>query len=100
VLRNLQVLAESSQRLSDGLKLSQPNVPGKQIEGFRHWLVHDYFRIDLELIWRVVNTFQNFELPPAACQKDCRSNAKSGAPWRGIQRYGPQSSGPRNLQQA
>lgn len=53
VLRNLQVLAESTQRLSDAIKDTQAAIPWKQIAGFRHRLVHDYFRIDQGLIWRV-----------------------------------------------
>ena len=54
VLRNLQILAESTQRLSDSIKATQPQIPWIQIEGFRDRLVHDYFCIDLELVWRVV----------------------------------------------
>jgi uncharacterized protein with HEPN domain len=54
VLRNLQVLAESSQRLSDTAKASAPEIPWKQIEGFRHRLVHDYFNIDMNIIRNVV----------------------------------------------
>src|SRR4051794_29761593 len=54
VLRNLQILAESTQRLSNSIKATQPQIPWNQIEGFRHRLVHDYFRIDLDLVWRVV----------------------------------------------
>ncbi|MGN6625372.1 MAG: HepT-like ribonuclease domain-containing protein [Tepidisphaeraceae bacterium] len=45
-MRNLQVMAESTQRLSDTIKASEPAIPWFQIEGFRHRLVHDYFRID------------------------------------------------------
>ena len=55
VLRNLQILAESTQRLSDAIKTTKPQIPWTQIEGFRHRLVHDYFRIDLEIIWRVID---------------------------------------------
>ena len=54
VLRNLQVLSESTQRLSESAKSAAPDIPWKQIEGFRHRLVHDYFHIDLEIVWRVV----------------------------------------------
>ena len=56
VLRNLQILAESTQRLSEQIKATQPAIPWKQIEGFRHRLVHDYFKIDLEIVWRVIET--------------------------------------------
>jgi uncharacterized protein with HEPN domain len=54
VLRNLQVLAECTQRLTDQIKSTQPSIPWQQIQGFRHRLVHDYFRIDMDIVWRVV----------------------------------------------
>jgi len=53
VLRNLQVLAESTQRLSEELKDSQPTVEWQKISAFRNILVHDYLGIDLEAVWRI-----------------------------------------------
>ncbi len=55
VLRNLQILAESTQRLSQQIKATQPTIPWQQIEGFRHRLVHDYFKIDMDIVWRVID---------------------------------------------
>jgi len=54
VIRNLQTLAESSQRLNDGIKMSQPAVDWKGLAGFRNVLVHDYLGIDLDLVFRIV----------------------------------------------
>ncbi|MEQ1574731.1 MAG: DUF86 domain-containing protein [Vicinamibacterales bacterium] len=54
VIRNLQTLAESSQRLNEGLKASQPTVDWKGLAGFRNVLVHDYLGVDLELVYRAV----------------------------------------------
>ena len=54
VVHNLQTLAESTQRLSDPLKATEPNVPWREITGFRNVLVHGYLGIDLEAIWNVV----------------------------------------------
>lgn len=54
VLRNLQTLAESSQRVSDRLKTSHPDVPWRDIAGFRNVLVHQYLGVDLDYAWRVV----------------------------------------------
>ena len=42
VIRNLQTIAESTQRLSDGLRATEPEVPWRAIAGFRNVLVHDY----------------------------------------------------------
>jgi len=54
VIRNLQVMAESSQRLIDEMKNSYPDVPWKEISGFRNILVHDYLGVDLDMVWSVV----------------------------------------------
>jgi uncharacterized protein with HEPN domain len=60
VIRNLQVMAESSQRLSESTKLIAQDVPWRSISGFRNIIVHDYLGLDLDVIWSVVSQ----ELPP------------------------------------
>ena len=54
VLRNLQTLAEASQRLSEPLKQTQPQIPWREIAAFRNILVHNYLGIDLEIVWTVI----------------------------------------------
>jgi|KBSSwiStaDraftv2_1062776.scaffolds.fasta_scaffold2305500_1 uncharacterized protein with HEPN domain len=53
VLRNLQVMAESTQRLSDTAKATQPDVEWRKIAAFRNILVHDYLGIDLDTVWDI-----------------------------------------------
>ena len=60
VVRNLQVLAESSQRLSEEAQSAEAQIPWRSIAGFRNILVHDYLGLDMETIWNVVEK----ELPP------------------------------------
>ena len=55
-IRNLQTLAESSQRLSEVAKDIQPGIDWRAISGFRNILVHDYLGIDIEAIWLVIET--------------------------------------------
>ena len=54
VIRNLQVLAESSQRLSEQIKQTRPEIDWHKISGFRNILVHDYLGIDMERVWIIV----------------------------------------------
>ncbi|MBI3941709.1 MAG: DUF86 domain-containing protein [Chloroflexi bacterium] len=54
VLRNLQTLAESSQRVSKSLKAQNPEVDWRAIGAFRNVLVHDYLSIDLQQVWDTV----------------------------------------------
>jgi uncharacterized protein with HEPN domain len=50
VLRNLQVMSESSQRLSDAAKMMHPKIEWQRIAAFRNILVHDYLGIDLDTV--------------------------------------------------
>ena len=54
VIRNLQTLAESTQRLSQAAKDAEPTVPWRSIAGFRNVLTHGYLSVDLEVVWSVV----------------------------------------------
>lgn len=54
VLRNLQTLSESAQRLSETLKAGRPDIEWKRIAAFRNILVHDYLGIDTERVWEIV----------------------------------------------
>ncbi len=56
VLRRLQTTAESTQRLSEGLKAKVPEVDWRSLAGFRNILVHDYLGgIEMERIWDAVD---------------------------------------------
>ncbi len=54
VLRNLQTMAEATQRLSASAKELQPAVDWRALSGFRNVLVHNYLGIDLEQVWLAV----------------------------------------------
>ena len=54
VVRNLQVLSESTQRLSDSIKHTEPDIPWRAIRDFRNVLTHGYLQIDTEVVWSVV----------------------------------------------
>ena len=54
VIPNLQTLAESSQRLSSEIKGTEPNIPWRDLSGFRNVIVHGYLGVDLGAVWLVV----------------------------------------------
>ena len=55
VLRNLHILAESSQRISPEIKSSHPEVDWSGMSGFRNILVHGYLGINLDRVWEAVD---------------------------------------------
>jgi uncharacterized protein with HEPN domain len=74
VIRNLQVMAESSQRLSDRIKQTQTEIDWYKIAGLRNVLVHDYLGIDMETVWNIVEN----EIP--ALKKAVHSTMNQNTP--------------------
>ena len=66
VIRNLQVLAESTTRLSDESKASEPDIQWDLIRDFRNVLTHGYLKIDMELVWDAIELLP--ELHAAVCR--------------------------------
>jgi uncharacterized protein with HEPN domain len=54
ILYNLQVMAESTKRVSKSLKLTEAEIPWHEIAGFRNKLVHEYLGIDIEIVWNAI----------------------------------------------
>ncbi|MEX5218589.1 MAG: DUF86 domain-containing protein [Nitrospiraceae bacterium] len=54
VIRNLEIIGEASKRVSDSLKSAHPDVAWKPIAGMRDKLIHDYFGVNVKLVWDVV----------------------------------------------
>jgi uncharacterized protein with HEPN domain len=54
VIRNLEVIGEAAKRLPAEVAGSHPEVPWKRIAGLRDKMIHQYFGMNLELVWQVV----------------------------------------------
>lgn len=54
VMRELGIIGEAAKKFSDGFKSAHADIPWKKIAGMRDKLVHDYFEIDNEAVWRTV----------------------------------------------
>lgn len=55
VVRNLEIIGEAVRWLPEDFKTTHAAVPWSQIAGLRNRIVHDYFGLDLEIIWQVVS---------------------------------------------
>jgi uncharacterized protein with HEPN domain len=55
VVYHLQVIGEAARAISDGFQERYAQVPWSDVVGLRNVLVHQYFRIDEDIVWSIVN---------------------------------------------
>jgi uncharacterized protein with HEPN domain len=63
-MRRLEIMGEAVKALPQDFRDDHPSVPSREIAGARDILVHQYFRVDLDLTWAMVTT----ELPRLSAQ--------------------------------
>ena len=55
ILHHLLILGEAATRISDEFKENHSEIPWPKIIGMRNILVHNYFGIDLDIVWSVID---------------------------------------------
>jgi uncharacterized protein with HEPN domain len=56
VVRNLEIIGEAARQIPPAFKGKNIDVPWGLIVGLRNRIVHDYFGLDLELIWYIITS--------------------------------------------
>jgi uncharacterized protein with HEPN domain len=51
IFRHVMIVGEAAFRLSGPLKTRNPQIPWARLEGMRHILVHDYFKVDWNIVY-------------------------------------------------
>lgn len=54
VIRNIQIIGEASKKISQPLRDKYTGIEWRKIAGMRNKVIHEYFGIDLPLVWQVV----------------------------------------------
>jgi uncharacterized protein with HEPN domain len=57
VVRNFEIIGEAANRIDEEFRLNHPEIEWKRIRGFRNRIVHDYFGIDYEIVWEIIETY-------------------------------------------
>ena len=53
-VRNFEIIGEAAKNLSETTRSRRADIPWRQIAGMRDKLIHQYFEVNLELVWRTV----------------------------------------------
>lgn len=59
IIRELEIIGEASNNISDEFQKEHPDVPWRKIIGIRNTLIHEYFGVNKKVVW---NTIEN-DLP-------------------------------------
>jgi len=54
VVRNLEIIGEATKNVSDELRSNRPDIPWRRLAGMRDKLIHEYFGVNLTIVWQVV----------------------------------------------
>jgi uncharacterized protein with HEPN domain len=55
VVRNFEIIGEASNKIPDNFKAEHPEIEWRRAIGFRNRIIHEYFGIDYENLWRIKN---------------------------------------------
>jgi uncharacterized protein with HEPN domain len=54
VVRALEIVGEATKRLPMSLRAQYPAIPWKDMAGMRDMIIHNYNKVDLQIVWKVV----------------------------------------------
>ncbi|HEY8781066.1 MAG TPA: DUF86 domain-containing protein [Mucilaginibacter sp.] len=52
-IKQIEIIGEACNALTDELKSAHPLVPWKPIKGFRNISIHEYFGVNIQLVWEI-----------------------------------------------
>jgi uncharacterized protein with HEPN domain len=56
IIRSLEIIGEASKKLDDEFKAEHPYVEWRKMAGTRDRLIHDYFGVDYDIVWDIIQT--------------------------------------------
>ena len=64
LVRLIEIMGEAASRMTIETQNTHPGIPWRRIIGTRNRLIHGYDRVDLDILWQIVNA----DLPPLAIE--------------------------------
>ncbi len=54
VVRNLEIIGEAARNIPGDVREQYPVIPWKRMIGLRNIAIHEYFGVDLGIVWEIV----------------------------------------------
>jgi len=54
VMRKLEIIGEATKQIPDEIRNSYPDIPWREMAGMRDKLIHFYFGVDYQLVWKTI----------------------------------------------
>lgn len=54
VIRNLEIIGEAARNIPEEVRAKYPDIPWKRMIGLRNITIHEYFGVDLNIIWEII----------------------------------------------
>lgn len=61
VVRNFEIIGEVARNIPADVKSLHREIPWRQMSGMRNKVIHEYFGIDLDIVWKTIQTLSNLE---------------------------------------
>lgn len=59
VVRNFEIIGEAANRIDEDFKRIHPELDWQHLRGFRNRIVHEYFGVDYEIVWSIIENDLN-----------------------------------------
>ena len=60
VVRSIEIIGEATKKIPKSLKNEYPSIPWKKMAGIRDKMIHEYFGVDLESVYKTIRE----DIPP------------------------------------
>ncbi|MEX2427878.1 MAG: DUF86 domain-containing protein [Bacteroidales bacterium] len=57
VVRNFEIIGEAANHFDLDIRDKFPEIEWNRIRGFRNRIVHEYFGIDYEIVWTIIESY-------------------------------------------
>lgn len=56
IVRSIEIIGEAARKLDEEFKAAHPHIEWKKMAGTMDRLIHDYFGIDYDIVWDIIQT--------------------------------------------